>query len=84
MMMTLSLVLNRKGRAFYRIVQMQDIVCIAQGMGKSTVAEFVAAEASVCLLRNSGVQYAPGCHIGLPQAIADGWPAIEDSVVTDR
>jgi EAL domain-containing protein (putative c-di-GMP-specific phosphodiesterase class I) len=52
----------------------QAIVSIARGMGKKTVAEFVADAASVCLLRDSGVNYAQGYHIGLPRPIADVLP----------
>jgi len=57
----------------------QAIVSIAQGMGKKTVAEFVADAASVCVLRDSGVQYAQGYHIGLPRPIAEVLPAMEDA-----
>ena len=54
----------------------QAIVGIAQGMGKKTVAEFVADAPSVRLLRNSGVHYAQGYHIGLPRPIAEVLPAL--------
>jgi EAL domain-containing protein (putative c-di-GMP-specific phosphodiesterase class I) len=47
------------------------IVSIAQGMGKKTIAEFVADENAVRLLRDSGVDYAQGYQIGLPQPVAD-------------
>ena len=47
------------------------IVCIAQGMGKKTIAEFVADADAVCLLRDSGVDYAQGYHIGLPKPVAE-------------
>ena len=47
------------------------IVCIAQGMGKKTIAEFVADADAVCLLRDSGVDYAQGYHIGLPRPVAE-------------
>jgi len=57
----------------------QAIVSIAQGMGKKTVAEFVADATSVCVLRDSGVQYAQGYHIGLPRPIAEVLPAMEDA-----
>jgi len=43
------------------------MVRIAQGMGKKTVAEFVADEDTVLLLRTLGVDYAQGYHIGLPR-----------------
>jgi len=61
----------------------QAIVCIAQGMGKKTVAEFVADAASVCLLRDIGVHHAQGYHIGLPRPIAEVLPAMKDSVAVD-
>jgi diguanylate cyclase (GGDEF)-like protein/PAS domain S-box-containing protein len=61
----------------------QAIVCIAQGMGKKTVAAFVADAASVCLLRDSGVHYAQGYHIGLPRPIAEVLPTSEKSVAVD-
>ncbi len=55
----------------------QAIVCIAQGMGKKTVAEFVADADAVCMLRDIGVDYAQGYHIGLPGPVADVLPAID-------
>jgi diguanylate cyclase (GGDEF)-like protein/PAS domain S-box-containing protein len=62
----------------------QAIVSIAQGMGKKTIAEFVADPASVCLLRESGVDYAQGYHIGLPLPLADVLPVFEDSAAVHR
>ena len=46
------------------------IVGIAKGMGKKTMAEFVADEATVCLLSRLGVDYAQGYHIARPQPVA--------------
>lgn len=43
------------------------IASIAQGMGKKTIAEFVSDANTVRLLLDSGVDYAQGYHIGLPQ-----------------
>jgi diguanylate cyclase (GGDEF)-like protein/PAS domain S-box-containing protein len=62
----------------------QAIVLIAQGMGKKTVAVFVADAASVCLLRDSDVHYAQGYHIGVPRPIAEVLPACENSVAIGR
>jgi diguanylate cyclase (GGDEF)-like protein/PAS domain S-box-containing protein len=56
------------------------IVCIAQGMGKKTIAVFVADASSVCLLHDSGVDYAQGYHIGLPRPLAEVLPDVKDSV----
>jgi EAL domain-containing protein (putative c-di-GMP-specific phosphodiesterase class I) len=49
----------------------EAIVSIARGMGKRTVAEFVADEETACLLRKIGVDYAQGHHFGMPRPVAD-------------
>jgi diguanylate cyclase (GGDEF)-like protein/PAS domain S-box-containing protein len=49
----------------------QAIVGIAQGMSKKTVGTYVADADSVCLLRDNGVDYAQGYHIGLPRPVAE-------------
>lgn len=61
----------------------QAIVTIAQGLGKKTVAEFVADETSANLLRAIGLDFAQGYFIGEPRPIAEilgheahlAWPA---------
>jgi len=47
------------------------IVGIAQGMGKKTIAEFVADESTARLLETSGVDYAQGYHIGRPLPVSE-------------
>jgi len=47
------------------------IVGIARGMGKKTVAEFVADEATARLLLRIGVDYAQGYHIGMPRPVSE-------------
>jgi EAL domain-containing protein (putative c-di-GMP-specific phosphodiesterase class I) len=49
----------------------QAIVGIGQGMGKKTVGTYVADADSVYLLRDNGVDYAQGYHIGLPRPVAE-------------
>ena len=49
----------------------EAIVGIAQGMGKKTVAEFVADIEMIDRLRQSGVDYAQGYHIGVPRPVSD-------------
>jgi EAL domain-containing protein (putative c-di-GMP-specific phosphodiesterase class I) len=49
----------------------ESIVGIARGMGKKTVAEFVADEESARLLCGIGVDFAQGYHIGAPRHIAE-------------
>jgi diguanylate cyclase (GGDEF)-like protein/PAS domain S-box-containing protein len=47
------------------------IVTIARGMGKQTVAEFVADEQTSDLLLASGVDYAQGFHIARPRPVEE-------------
>ena len=47
------------------------IVGIARGMGMKTVAEFVADEGAARLLREAGVDYAQGYHLGLPRPVSE-------------
>jgi len=51
----------------------EAIVRIAQGMGKKTVAESVGDIEMTQLLRQSGVDYAQGYHIGMPQPVSDAF-----------
>ena len=47
------------------------IVGIARGMGRKTVAEFVADGETVSLLRRLGVDQAQGYPIGVPRPISE-------------
>jgi diguanylate cyclase (GGDEF)-like protein/PAS domain S-box-containing protein len=47
----------------------QAIVQIAKGLGKTTTAEFVSDDATVAMLREFGVDYAQGFHIGRPEPV---------------
>jgi diguanylate cyclase (GGDEF)-like protein/PAS domain S-box-containing protein len=49
----------------------EAIVGIARGMGKKTVAEFVTSEDMTDRLRQSGIDYAQGFHIGVPRSIGE-------------
>lgn len=49
----------------------KSMVEVARGMGKSTVAEFVGDATTVTLLRQLGVDYAQGYHIGRPQPVTE-------------
>jgi len=48
------------------------LVGLARGMGKLTIAEYVGDPATVCLLRELGVDYAQGFEVGRPQARPPG------------
>ncbi len=50
------------------------IVGIARGLDKKTIAEFVADEDTARLLRQSGVDYAQGYHVGQPRPLLDVLP----------
>ena len=50
------------------------IVGIARGMGKKTIAEFVADAETALLLAKSGVDYAQGYHVGRPGPARDVLP----------
>jgi diguanylate cyclase (GGDEF)-like protein/PAS domain S-box-containing protein len=47
------------------------IVSIAQGLGKKTVAEFVAEQETASMLREIGVDCAQGYYIGQPRPISE-------------
>jgi diguanylate cyclase (GGDEF)-like protein/PAS domain S-box-containing protein len=49
---------------------LKSIVQVAEGLGKKTIAEFVGNEESLNLLREHGVQYAQGYHVGRPRPLA--------------
>jgi EAL domain-containing protein (putative c-di-GMP-specific phosphodiesterase class I) len=44
----------------------QAVVDIARGLGKRTVAEMVGDEETMTLVRNLGVDFVQGFHIGRP------------------
>ena len=47
----------------------ESIVRIAQGLGKQTIAEFVEDAATLEALREHGVDFAQGFHIGPPRPV---------------
>lgn len=49
----------------------EAIVQIARGLGTRTIAEFVGDEATLALLRELGVDYAQGFHLGRPVPLAE-------------
>ena len=46
------------------------LVDVARGMGKKTIAEFVGDEPTLSLLREYGVDYGQGFHLGHPQPVS--------------
>ena len=49
----------------------RSVVDIARGLGKQTIAEFVGDEATMQLLREYGVDYAQGYHVGRPRPLSE-------------
>ena len=49
----------------------EAVVRIARGLGKETIAEFVANEQTKRMVRQLGVDYAQGYHIGKPVPLAE-------------
>jgi diguanylate cyclase (GGDEF)-like protein/PAS domain S-box-containing protein len=49
----------------------RSIVAIAKELGKETVAEYVGDDETLALLREIGVDYAQGFHIGRPVPVAE-------------
>jgi diguanylate cyclase (GGDEF)-like protein/PAS domain S-box-containing protein len=47
------------------------VVELAKGMGKLTVAEFVGDQETLCVLRDLGVDYLQGFHLGKPAPLSD-------------
>ena len=52
----------------------ESLVSIARGLDKQTIAEGVEDEETELFLRQNGVDYAQGYHIGRPAPVADGVP----------
>jgi diguanylate cyclase (GGDEF)-like protein/PAS domain S-box-containing protein len=46
------------------------IVAIARGLGKQTIAEYVPDDQTIALLKELGVDYGQGYHLGLPAPLA--------------
>jgi diguanylate cyclase (GGDEF)-like protein/PAS domain S-box-containing protein len=55
-------------------VVIRAVVELARGLGKRTIAEFVGDEDTVCALRELGVDYLQGFHLGKPAPL-ESWLA---------
>jgi len=49
----------------------EAIVQVARGLGKRTIAELVTDAETVVRMRDLGVDYAQGYHVGRPFPVAD-------------
>lgn len=53
----------------------RSLIQIARGLGKRTIAEFVGSEQTLALLREYGVDFVQGYHLGKPGPLEDFLPA---------
>ncbi len=53
------------------------IVDMSSGLGKATIAEFVGDDRTMAMLRDYGVDYAQGYHVGLPLPVEELWADLE-------
>ena len=58
------------------------IVGIARGMGKKTIAEFVADDETARLLERFGVDYAQGYHVARPGPVSEVLPSTQERAPT--
>jgi len=56
-------------------LMVKAMVQVAKGLGMKTIAEFVGNDETVVFLREYGVDYAQGFHVGKPEPVAEVWPA---------
>jgi EAL domain-containing protein (putative c-di-GMP-specific phosphodiesterase class I) len=49
---------------------LDSIVQMSRGLGKRTIAEFAGDQATVEILRDRGVDFAQGFHVGRPQPVS--------------
>ncbi|HTA97798.1 MAG TPA: EAL domain-containing protein, partial [Solirubrobacteraceae bacterium] len=50
---------------------LDSIVQMSKGLGKHTIAEFVGDSETVQLLKEHGVDYAQGYHLGKPRPVSE-------------
>lgn len=62
----------------------QAVVDIARGLGTQTVAEFVGDDQTVELLRQLGVDYGQGYHLGRPAAVQELLPQLPELPAQSR
>jgi diguanylate cyclase (GGDEF)-like protein/PAS domain S-box-containing protein len=60
-------------------LMVKAMVQVAKGLGMKTIAEFVENEETLLFLKQYGVDFAQGFHIGRPVPLAEVWPS-EDAL----
>jgi EAL domain-containing protein (putative c-di-GMP-specific phosphodiesterase class I) len=57
-------------------LMVKAMVQVAKGLGMKTIAEFVEGEDTILFLKQYGVDFAQGFHVGRPVPVTDIWPAL--------
>jgi EAL domain-containing protein (putative c-di-GMP-specific phosphodiesterase class I) len=60
-------------------LMVKAMVQVAKGLGMKTIAEFVENEETLLFLKQYGVDFAQGYHVGRPVPLAEVWPS-EDAL----
>jgi EAL domain-containing protein (putative c-di-GMP-specific phosphodiesterase class I) len=55
-------------------LMVKAMVQVAKGLGMKTIAEFVENEETILFLKQYGVDFAQGFHIGRPAPLSEVWP----------
>ena len=63
---------------------LSSVVDIARGLGKKTIAEFVATEEILRVCAEQGVDYVQGYHVGRPAPIEDVLPGRPAEIPASR
>jgi diguanylate cyclase (GGDEF)-like protein len=58
-------------------LMVKAMVQVAKGLGMKTIAEFVEGEDTILFLKQYGVDFAQGFHVGRPVPVTEIWPALE-------
>jgi EAL domain-containing protein (putative c-di-GMP-specific phosphodiesterase class I) len=59
-------------------LMVKAMVQVAKGLGMKTIAEFVENEDTILFLKQYGVDFAQGFHIGRPAPVSEIWPVLAD------
>src|SRR3954454_3933406 len=58
-------------------LMVKAMVQVAKGLGMKTIAEFVENEDTILFLKQYGVDFAQGFHVGRPAPVSEIWPVLD-------
>jgi diguanylate cyclase (GGDEF)-like protein/PAS domain S-box-containing protein len=56
-------------------LMVKAMVQVAKGLGMKTIAEYVGDDETIAFLKEYGVDYAQGFHVGEPEPVSEAWPS---------